>query len=236
MKQCLDSATFWINKIRREAHDRMDKKPQEWCTAVITMLKELITLITEHFPEGFKWNEKGVSVSDAPVAPAPATATAPVEPTQGKVDLQKEVGVCVWSEGQLQNAVKNGGLGLKHVEKSEMTSKNPSLRGNVKMAEKKEKWAFRWGVRSRVVMAKPPRCEKVQAKWMVENQTESVEVTAKINETVYVLGCVGATIRVKDKCKSIIVDGCRKCNVIFDKCVSTVEVVNCKWVKRAAVR
>ena len=98
MKQCLDSATFWINKIRREAHDRMDKKPQEWCTAVITMLKELITLITEHFPEGFKWNEKGVSVSDAPAtpaAPAPATATAPVEPTQGKVDLQKEVSVCV---------------------------------------------------------------------------------------------------------------------------------------------
>ena len=76
----------------------MDKKPQEWCTAVITMLKELITLITEHFPEGFKWNEKGVSVSDAPAtpaAPAPATATAPVEPTQGKVDLQKEVSVCV---------------------------------------------------------------------------------------------------------------------------------------------
>ena len=38
--------------------------------------------------------------------------------------------------------MKNGGLGLKHVEKSEMTSKNPALRGNVKMAEKKEKWAF----------------------------------------------------------------------------------------------
>ena len=240
MKQCLDSATFWINKIRREAHDRMDKKPQEWCTAVITMLKELITLITEHFPEGFKWNEKGVSVADAPAAPAApapaAPATAPVEPMQGKVDLQKEVGVCVWSERQLQNAVKNGGLGLKHVEKSEMTSKNPSLRGNVKMAEKKEKWAFRWGVRSRVVMAKPPRCEKVQAKWMVENQTESVEVMAKINETVYVLGCVGATIRVKDKCKSIIVDGCRKCNVIFDKCVSTVEVVNCKWALEGSFR
>lgn len=30
-------------------------------------------------------------------------------------------------------------MNLKHVEKSEMTSKNPSLRGNVKMEEKKEK-------------------------------------------------------------------------------------------------
>ena len=43
--------------------------------------------------------------------------------------------------------MKNGGLGLKHVEKSEMTSKNPALRGNVKMTEKKEKWAFHWRVR-----------------------------------------------------------------------------------------
>ena len=96
MKQCLDSATFWINKIRREAHDRMDKKPQEWCTAVITMLKELITLITEHFPEGFKWNVKGVSVADAPAAvPAVAPAApAAAAPAQSKVDLQNEVRVC----------------------------------------------------------------------------------------------------------------------------------------------
>ena len=33
-------------------------------------------------------------------------------------------------------------MNLKHVEKSEMTSKNPSLRGNVKMEEKKEKFCY----------------------------------------------------------------------------------------------
>lgn len=111
MKQCLDSATFWLNKIRRDAHDHMDKKPQDWCTALITMLKELITLITEQFPEGFKWNAKGVSVNDVPSAlpalpalsalPAAATPVQPVQPVQpveatqvaqGKVDLQNEVG------------------------------------------------------------------------------------------------------------------------------------------------
>lgn len=89
MKQTLDSATFWMNKIRREAHDRMDKKPQDWCAALIAMMKELINLITEHYPNGFKWNDKGVAVSDytsnAPVAtPAPA-------PAAPKADLQSEV-------------------------------------------------------------------------------------------------------------------------------------------------
>lgn len=114
MKQYLDSATFWLNKIRRDAHDHMDKKPQDWCTALITMLKELITLITEQFPEGFKWNAKGVSVNDVPSAlpalpalsalPAAATPVQPVQPVeatqatqvaQGKVDLQNEVGEMV---------------------------------------------------------------------------------------------------------------------------------------------
>lgn len=64
---------------------------------------------------------------------------------------------------------------------------------------------------------------------MVENQVEKCELNPKLNETIYILGCVGATIRVNDKCKSIIVDGCKKTNVIFDKCISTCEVVNCKY-------
>ena len=82
----------------------------------------------------------------------------------------------------------------------------------------------------RAKLAKPPRCELVQSKWMVENKTDKCEVTPKMNETIYILGCVGATIRITDKCKSIIVDGCKKTNVIFDKCVSTCEVVNCKYL------
>ena len=66
---------------------------------------------------------------------------------------------------------------------------------------------------------------------MVENQTEKVEITAEMNHIVYVVGCIGATIIVHEKRKSVIVDGCKKTNVIFDKCVSTEEIVNCKWVQ-----
>ena len=91
MKQTLDSATFWMNKIRREAHDRMDKKPQDWCAALIAMMKELINLITEHYPNGFKWNDKGVAVSDyTSSVPAPA-ATPVATPAAPKADLQSEV-------------------------------------------------------------------------------------------------------------------------------------------------
>ena len=83
---------------------------------------------------------------------------------------------------------------------------------------------------------KPARCELEQTKWMIENQTGEAEITAEMNQVVYVVGCIGATINVHKKCKSLIVDRCKKTNVIFEKCLSTVEVVNCKWVKRAALR
>ena len=82
-----------------------------------------------------------------------------------------------------------------------------------------------------MVMAKPPRCELVQNKWMIENQTESVEVEVKMNHIVYMINCVGASVVVKGKAKSITMDNCKKTSVIFDKCLSTLEIVNCKQCK-----
>ena len=42
----------------------MEKKPQEFCNLLIAMMKELIRIITERYPNGFTWNEKGVDVND----------------------------------------------------------------------------------------------------------------------------------------------------------------------------
>jgi adenylyl cyclase-associated protein len=75
----------------------------------------------------------------------------------------------------------------------------------------------------------PPKLEYQNhgAKWVVENQTSYCEVTiGGIKETVYIFGCVGATIDVKGKCKSIIVDSCKKVNVLFDNAIASCEVVN----------
>ena len=82
-----------------------------------------------------------------------------------------------------------------------------------------------------VVMTKPPRCELVQNKWMVENQTDRLELEVKMNHVVYIVNCVGASVVIKGKAKSVVVDGCKKTTVIFDSCLSTLEVVNCKQCK-----
>jgi adenylyl cyclase-associated protein len=79
----------------------------------------------------------------------------------------------------------------------------------------------------------PPKLEFQNAgsKWLVENQSETsgvVEVNiTEMKETVYIYGCVGATIDIKGKCKSIVVDGCKKTKVLFDTAMASCEVINC---------
>jgi adenylyl cyclase-associated protein len=70
------------------------------------------------------------------------------------------------------------------------------------------------------------------SKWLVEYQTEAAgAVDVPINdkkETVYIFGCIGANIIVSGKCKSIVIDSCKKTKVTFDKLMASCEVVNCQ--------
>ena len=47
-----------------------------------------------------------------------------------------------------------------------------------------------------------------------------------IKQNVYIFGCVGATINIDGKCKSVIIDTCKKTRVTFDEVFSTCETVN----------
>lgn len=86
-------------------------------------------------------------------------------------------------------------------------------------------------------MKGPPKLEYQDAgfKWVVEYQTETsgvAEITIQqMKEVVYIFGCVGGTIDIKGKCKSITVDGCKKTKVYFDATMASCEIVNCQRVE-----
>ena len=66
----------------------------------------------------------------------------------------------------------------------------------------------------------------------MENQTNAngvveVQIT-DVRQAVYISGCVEATINIIGKCKSVMIDGCKKTKVLFDDCVSACEMVNCQ--------
>lgn len=108
---------------------RMDKKPQEFCRLLIDMMKEMIAIIETRYKEGFKWNEASCEIKDYK------------EETTVETPSAKDAASSIRDElAQMFNKRKeNGSLDLKHVEKDQMSHKNPALRGNVKMVEKNEK-------------------------------------------------------------------------------------------------
>lgn len=73
------------------------------------------------------------------------------------------------------------------------------------------------------------------AKWVVEFQTGAagqLDVTiGDKKETVYVFGCVGANVNIIGKCKSIVIDGCKKTQLHFDAAFASVEVVNSQRIQ-----
>lgn len=80
-------------------------------------------------------------------------------------------------------------------------------------------------------------------KWVIENQTaesakkesENGIITVEVSDPkqqVYIYNCSGVTVKVNGgKFKSLILDKCEKCNVIFESVISSTEVVNSKRIQ-----
>jgi len=80
-------------------------------------------------------------------------------------------------------------------------------------------------------------------KWSVENHTkESVikevskdgVITVDISDPkqqVYLYNCEGVTVKVNGKFKSLILDKCTGCAVVYDTLISSAEMVNCKKIQ-----
>jgi adenylyl cyclase-associated protein len=88
--------------------------------------------------------------------------------------------------------------------------------------------------RPEAAMKGPAVCEynEGSSKWRVEHQTGTSDIEIKDKkETVYIFGCVGATVDIRGKCKSIIVDSCKKTKIVFDAAMASVEIVNSQRVQ-----
>jgi len=80
-------------------------------------------------------------------------------------------------------------------------------------------------------------------KWVIENHTkESVikeaskdgVITVEISDPkqqVYLYNCDNVTVKVNGKFKSLVLDKCEKCAVVYDTLISGAEMVNCKKIQ-----
>lgn len=236
----IGGSDYWANGIRRE-FKTTNPDQVAFCDTFKALLSALMDYVKEYHTTGASWNPRGVDVSEykasgtslgVPVAaptpvtvPTVASATAPASRAPAPAP----------SANMFAELNKGGAItsGLKTVTKDMQTWRSEYKGGDapapVVVAPKKAPTA---NASSQV--RGPPKLEFQAAgnKWCVENQTEAggvVEVTINdLKETVYIFGCVGATINIAGKCKSIIADSCKKTKVLFDNAFASCEIVNCQ--------
>jgi adenylyl cyclase-associated protein len=193
--------------------------------------------VKEFHTTGVSWNPKGVATGqyDATGAGCAAPAFSASIAASSSPAAASSVVAAAPPKADLFAALNKGGeitSGLKTVTKDMQTWRAEYKGGDAPAPAPKSSAVPKPAASSAVGPKGTPKFEFQPAgsKWVVENQgagMHKVEIKG-IKETVYIYGCVGATIEVVGKCKSIVIDGCKKTNVYFDNVMASCEVVNCQ--------
>ncbi|OWB74149.1 hypothetical protein B5S31_g3930 [[Candida] boidinii] len=250
-----DSAQFWSNRILKEFKDS-DPNQVEWTKLFSKFFDGLKNYVKEYHTTGPTFNNNGgdfienlnkldASASVAPVASAAPAAPAapgasaggpppppPPPPPASVFEVKKtkeETGGmnAVFSELNKGSAITSG---LKKVDKSQMTHKNPELRASAIVPSKKGK-PVPPKKPSELTNKKPPVRELQDTKWMIsnfENVQDMITIEGEMHQSVFISGCSSCVIQIKGKVTTISINDCKKIGVVVDSTISGVDVIRSK--------
>jgi len=246
----LEQADFYLIKILTAAKNKTGEEQanlQAYAKGWKETLSKLAEFAHEYAKLGIDFNPKGGDLNswsggggDAPASDGGDMGFAPPPPgpppsaddlmggSTTPAPQEKKGGMAgVFSEISKGSSVTSG---LKKVDRSQMTHKNPELRNQPGLAPK-EKAAK--GDTKKAAKAdapkKPPSLELQKGTWFVENYEDAGLIEVKdveVKQSVYVSKCRNVNIVINDKCKAISIDGCFRVTVTFKSVVSSVELFN----------
>jgi len=244
----LEQADFYLIKILTAAKNKSGDEQanlRAFATGWKDTLSKLAEFAHEYCKLGLDFNPKGGDLSSfsggggdaapaddgggfAPPPPGPppsvedltgGSAPAPTEAKKGMTD--------VFAALQRGSDVTSG---LKKVDRSQMTHKNPDLRNAPGLAPKEKTGKTDTKKAAAPAVKKPPSLELTKGTWFCENyedQSSPIEIKdVEQKQSVYVAKCRNVTIIIHDKVKSISIDNCFRVSVSFKSVVSGVELFN----------
>ncbi|KAJ5575025.1 hypothetical protein N7450_008924 [Penicillium hetheringtonii] len=257
VEEMIGGIQYYGNKVLKDFKEK-DRTHVEYIQAYYQNFKGLSAFLKKHYPTGLTWNnETGVDALEAlkqiKGGPAPAGAGAVPPPPPPPVPSVKGPGggapppppppgvpppplsppdmSAVFDQLNQGEAITSG---LRKVDKSEMTHKNPGLRagstapegssanrGKSPAPSKKPKPE---NMRAR----KPPRKDLEGTKWLVENfkgSNEIIEIPAQKNHSILISRCNKCIIKVPSKANAIAIDNCNGLSIIVDSLVSSLDVI-----------
>ncbi|XP_016945013.2 adenylyl cyclase-associated protein 1 isoform X4 [Drosophila suzukii] len=235
VKEMNDAGQFYTNRVLKEWKEK-DVKHVEWARAWVQTLTELQAYIRQYHTTGLVWSGKGAAPAGGAPPPPPPGGLPPPPPMLDLSALKLD------SAGDDRSALFaqiNQGAditkGLKKVTGDMQTHKNPSLRtGPAPFKSPAQSGGSNAVAAPATAAAKAPVFERDGKKWIIEyqkNNTGLLVENAEMNNVVYVFRCEGSTLTVKGKVNNIVFDSCKKCSLLFDSVVASVEFVNCQSVQ-----
>lgn len=260
----LGSAQYYGNRVIKDHKDK-DPQQVEWIQSFQQIFKDLSEYIKQYFPSGIPWNPKGPSVEEVlknmSAAPAPTSAAAaaappppppppagglpPPPPPPGPppvIQIKDDKSAAptkaaggfdaVFSQLNQGEAVTKG---LRKVDKSQMTHKNPSLRASSTVPDAEDPHARgkspapgKKPKPESMRVKKPPVKVLEGNKWMVENfdkEAQPIEIEATLSHSILISKCNNSTIIVKGKANAVTIENTNRLNLIVDTLISSVDVV-----------
>jgi len=173
--QMKEAAEFYTNRVLKEATDDTQKS---WARTLPNVLNEIANFVKKYHTTGVVWNPKGGEASAASSSSTTSTNTSTTTTSSSSSSSNSTPSTPPKTEGSsaptpnLFAALNKGSditSGLKKVDKSQMTHKNPELRagGVVQAKDEKEKVEKTTGGK---VEDKPPKFALEGNKWVVEFQ------------------------------------------------------------------
>ncbi|KAF7846198.1 hypothetical protein BT93_L4873 [Corymbia citriodora subsp. variegata] len=261
----LSGAQYHGNTVLRTYKEK-DPNHAKYIQSYYKILQALSAYVKKHFKLGLTWNNKdgvdaldalndlktGKSMSGSGTATPRANTSngAPPPPPPPPLPKFDDSGNLVGpniksSQGGDMTAIfdqLNQGSsvtsGLRKVDKSEMTHKNPSLRAAAIPQPQRSSSSSSSGrgksplpgpKPSSLKSKKPPRKELDGTKWIVENYentgSEIIDILVSMNQTILVSKCTKCVIKVTGKANAISIDNCVGLSILVENLVSSIDVI-----------
>ncbi|KAH9897219.1 adenylate cyclase associated N terminal-domain-containing protein [Xylariomycetidae sp. FL2044] len=256
VEESLGSAQFFGNRVLKEYKDK-DSNQLEWIQSFYQVFRDLAEYVKQYFPNGIPWNAKGQSAAEVaktistssatasapPPPPPPAAGGAPPPPPPpGPPPVlqinEQAAGAPAKNDGGFGavfselNKGENVTKGLRKVDKSEMTHKNPSLRASGSSGDSsvrgKSPVPGKKPKPESMRAKKPPKKELDGNKWTIENfekHPDPIEIEASMAHSILISRCSQTTIIVRGKANAVTIENTSRLSLVVDSLVSTVDVV-----------
>jgi adenylyl cyclase-associated protein len=252
-----DSATFWTNKVLKEFKDK-DSNASEWVKQYLGIFDGLKLYVKQYHTTGLTYKQSGgdfatnlksqdgssSSSSDSSIPPASVAASAggpppPPPPPPANIfdDVKSASSVpssgldAVFSELNQGEGITKG---LKKVDKSQMTHKNPELRQSslvrVPSAGKKSPPVPKKPSSLSLKPKPEPVIELQDSKWIIKNVEgkHDIVLDGEMTQSVFIGDCKEVTVQIKGKVNAVSLSSTFKVALVVNSLISGIDVVNSK--------